>query len=174
MGWRGVSARGQECGQVRRHRVISRRALGGLLLLALCVPAALAQAPTPPASEPDGLVGGKWAWEPSRKIRKFTPQQVLALVFSPVKGGPILIDARGPQEYARGHIPSAINVPHKETWGRAPKLLQYDERGIIYYGLVDTRAEVGTKGLRGEGFRRLGRMLGGFREWQRLGYPVER
>lgn len=155
--------------QVRAPRWIPRSALALFTLLA-CATAVWAQG----APEPGGLIDGKWAWEPSKRIRLFTPVQVLELVFSTVEGRPILIDARGPAEFAKGHIPGAINVPHKETWGRAESLRKYDAVGIVYYGNVDTRGEVGSKGLRSEGFLRVGRLVGGFRAWRNAGYPVAR
>lgn len=89
--------------------------------------------------------------------------------------GPVIIDSRGPAEYARGHVPGALNVPHKETWGRIEELRKFEEdRGIIYYCVKGGRAKISANGVLAEGFRKVGVMRGHFRAWESEGRPVER
>jgi rhodanese-related sulfurtransferase len=88
--------------------------------------------------------------------------------------GPVIIDARGPGEFERGHLPGALNVPHKETWGRIEELRKYEEdQGIIYYCVMGGRAKIAGKGLLKEGFRKVGVMGGHLRKWKAEGRPLE-
>jgi rhodanese-related sulfurtransferase len=87
--------------------------------------------------------------------------------------GPVIIDARGANEYASGHIPGAINVPYKETWGRLEELRGYQERGIVFYCAEGVRAKIAGDALLVEGFRRVGTLDGSLRAWKQAGLPVE-
>ena len=81
--------------------------------------------------------------------RVFTVDEVIELMLA--GDGPVMVDARSRKEYRAGHIPGAVSVPHKETWGRIAELEQYRERGIIYYGKLGARAGIGSAGATGQG-----------------------
>ena len=89
--------------------------------------------------------------------------------------GPVIIDARGATEFEQGHIPGAVNVPHKETWGRIEELRKYEEdQGMIFYCVKGGRAKIAGKGLLKEGFRKVGVMGGHIRKWEAEGRLLER
>ena len=47
------------------------------------------------------------------------------------EGAPLaIVDVRRPEDYAKGHIPGAINIP-KEQWGN-PKGLSKDKTNLVY------------------------------------------
>lgn len=107
------------------------------------------------------------------RVQSVTPREVLEILLE--GEGPVIVDCRNARQYLAGHIPGAINVHHKETWGRLKQLRRYDEdRGLIYYDRKGVQSKVATRALMVEGFRRVGVMEGHFEEWLRLGYPVAR
>jgi rhodanese-related sulfurtransferase len=106
----------------------------------------------------------------SSELQLVTPMEVRRILAS--GGGPVIIDARGVGEYRRGHVPGALNFPHKETWGRIDELRRYEERGIVYYCIKGGRAKIAANGLLVEGFRKVGLMTGHLHMWQELGYPL--
>jgi len=133
------------------------RALAAALALAFAGPAAAQE------EGPDG-------WGP--RPRSFSVDEVIEIIRS--GEGPVLIDARGPREYREGHIPTALNVPHKETWGRVEEFRRFADRGIVFYCMQGIRSRIAAEGLIGEGFPKIGVMRGHFEEWKRRGLPVER
>jgi rhodanese-related sulfurtransferase len=108
----------------------------------------------------------------SSELQLVTPMEVRRILAS--GDGPVIVDARSVGEYRQGHVPGALNVPHKETWGRINELRQYEERGIIYYCAKGTRAKIAGNGLLVEGFRKVGLMTGHLQVWQELKYPLAR
>lgn len=113
---------------------------------------------------------GTSALRESSELQLVTPMQVRRLLAEGV--GPVIIDARSEGEYRQGHVPGALNVPHKETWGRIEELRQFEERGIVYYCVKGGRAKIAANGLLVEGFRKVGLMTGHLHMWQELGYPL--
>jgi rhodanese-related sulfurtransferase len=105
------------------------------------------------------------------RLQPIAPQEVMAIL---IRGdGPLVIDARPPVHYEKGHVPGARSVYSKWIHGRLPELEPYRERGIVIYcrnGLNSKRA--GLKLLQ-EGFRRVFVMEGHLPRWIALGYPVE-
>ena len=83
-----------------------------------------------------------------------------------------IIDVRPPEEYAKGHIPGAINIPFKELAGRAKELLG-DREVIAYcrgpYCLLSYDAVALFRSM-GQPARRL---EDGFPEWRYGLNPVE-
>lgn len=81
----------------------------------------------------------------------------------------VLIDARSPAAYAAGHIPGAINIPHREiTADNLP------EGPIVVYCWgpgcnAATKAGVKISALG----REVKEMIGGFEYYAREGFPVE-
>jgi rhodanese-related sulfurtransferase len=106
----------------------------------------------------------------SNELQMVTPMEVRRILAS--GDGPVIIDARSAGEYRQGHVPGALNVPHKETWGRIDELRQYEERGIVYYCVKGGRAKIAGNGLLVEGFRKVGLMTGHLHVWRELGYPL--
>lgn len=104
--------------------------------------------------------------------REFSVEEVIEIVRT--GEGPVLIDARSHREYLEGHIPTALNVPHKETWGRVEELRRFADRGIVFYCAQGVRSRIAAEGLIGEGFPKVGMMRGHLREWKRRGLPVVR
>ncbi|MHC5063145.1 MAG: rhodanese-like domain-containing protein [Planctomycetota bacterium] len=82
-----------------------------------------------------------------------------------------VLDARTAEEYAAGHIRSALFV-YPDDIGRASKALRKD-RSLAVICTAGWRSSLVTSWLEREGFERVVNVIGGMREWQELGLPVE-
>lgn len=85
----------------------------------------------------------------------------------------IVIDARAPERYEQGHIPGAINVPHRTMTAESTASLPKDKLIVTYCDGIGCNAS--TKAalkLSSFGFR-VKEMIGGMDWWSRVdGYPV--
>ena len=50
------------------------------------------------------------------------------------RGEAVLIDVRGPESYAEGHIPGALNIAASELVARAPEIRRMGRLPILYCG----------------------------------------
>ena len=87
--------------------------------------------------------------------------------------GIIVVDARRPESYAKGHVPGSVNLPYRmidaSTTSSLPK-----NKAIVTY-CAGTYCNASTKAaakLTALGFR-VKEMLDGMEGWKREGYPVE-
>jgi len=86
--------------------------------------------------------------------------------------GILVLDARSRETYARGHIPGAINFPHREMTREILKRLPKDKLIVTYCDGIGCNAS--TKAalkLAGFGFR-VKELMGGMDWWIRDGYAV--
>jgi rhodanese-related sulfurtransferase len=100
-----------------------------------------------------------------------TQAEVLELVAAPE--GPLLLDGRTPGEYASGHVPGAVNVPHDEVVTRLSELEPYRERGVVLYCQSGRRAGMATQSLQEAGFGNVRHLAGDMQAWKASGLPTE-
>lgn len=85
----------------------------------------------------------------------------------------IVLDARTPESYGRGHIPGAINFPHRKIDATTVSVLPKNKLIVTYCDGVfcnaSTRAAAKLTAL---GFR-VKEMLHGIAGWKEEGYPIE-
>lgn len=74
----------------------------------------------------------------------------------------VLVDVRTPAEFADGHIPTAINIPHNEIILRPPTL-DKDET-IVLYCRSGNRSAQAARALKQAGYRRV-IDFGGISRW---------
>jgi len=86
---------------------------------------------------------------------------------------PVLLDVRTPEEYAAGHIPGAVNIPHEQTADRLEELRPYRGREIVLYCKSGRRAGLAADTLAQAGFGRLRHLAGDMPGWSAAGLPVE-
>ncbi len=84
----------------------------------------------------------------------------------------VLIEARGPAAYARGHVPGAVNLPHREITAERLAAWPADTLFVAYCaGPHCNGADRAALAL-----ARLGRpvkvMIGGMQGWVEEGFPV--
>ena len=120
-----------------------------LVLVAFAI-AFMAQAANSPSVEPK-TVGERIAWA-DRSL--------------------VLLDVRTPAEYAEGHLPGAINIPHTELAARVAELSESRESDIVVYCRSGTRAEQALGVLKDAGFKRLFHLQGDYQRWSEEKRPV--
>lgn len=89
-------------------------------------------------------------------------------------GSPLLIlDVRTPDEFERGHIPGAVNIPHTELAGRLAELGPADAEQIVVYCERGGRAEMARSTLQDAGFHRVLHLDGDMRAWRDAELPCD-
>jgi phage shock protein E len=83
---------------------------------------------------------------------------------------PFVLDVRSPEEYAAGHVPGAVNVPHGEVGSRLAELPR--DRDIVLYCRSGRRVGLAADVLVANGFKRLLHMSGDMPAWEASGNPV--
>lgn len=84
----------------------------------------------------------------------------------------LVVDVRAEEDYARGHVPGAVNLP-RERWGM-PVGLDREKINIVYcYSHVCHLAAHAALELARQGFPVM-EMEGGFEEWQSHDLPIEK
>lgn len=64
-----------------------------------------------------------------------------------IKGGALAIDTRSPEEFASGHLPGAINIPHDQIEERWHELGPALDREIVVYCKSGRRSEIAKQTL---------------------------
>jgi rhodanese-related sulfurtransferase len=83
-----------------------------------------------------------------------------------------LVDVRSPAEFARGHVPGAVNIP-LDRLSRAA-LGTFDvQRPIHLVCKSGARSLMGLQRLHAEGLQHLVNVAGGTDGWVAMGLPVE-
>jgi len=85
---------------------------------------------------------------------------------------PLLIDVRTEGEYASGHVPGAINIPHKELEQRLAELSGVKNSQVVLYCRSGTRAGFAKKILAKNGFTNLDHLSGDYIAWNKKGLPL--
>ena len=120
------------------------------IALAACAFAFSAAAAEPAAIEPTAL-GERIAWA----------DQTL-----------FVLDVRTPEEYAAGHVPGAVNIPHGELGARIAELAGARERDIVVYCWTGVRSAAALEVLGKAGFKRLFHLKGDYTRWSEEKRPV--
>ncbi|MCF0245439.1 MAG: rhodanese-like domain-containing protein [Ileibacterium sp.] len=76
----------------------------------------------------------------------------------------ILIDVRTPEEYSRGHIPGAINIPNETITNIPPKQLPDKNAEILSYCQSGMRSEQAVTKLKSMGYANV-KNIGGIMNW---------
>ncbi len=87
---------------------------------------------------------------------------------------PVILDVRTSGEFASGHIPGAIHIPHTQVSRRLIELREHREREIVVYCTRGPRAFSAESVLRKAGFDNVRHLRGDITVWRRDGRPVAR
>jgi rhodanese-related sulfurtransferase len=82
-----------------------------------------------------------------------------------------VIDARTPVEYAGGHVPGAINIPHMSVVSRKGEL--DSDKELVFICQVGQRSALAAEFAASMGFKDLYNIEGGTEAWVKAGYAVE-
>lgn len=151
-----------------------RVALGCLLLSV----AAATSAGTPPASAAAAAPATRPAASstPTQAAASVRPVSPDALLARQAARDPqlVVLDVRTPQEYAAGHVPGAINVPHDQVEQRLGELARLRDQDVVVYCKSGRRAGLALGVLEKAGFERLGHLEGDMDAWSAAGRPTAR
>jgi phage shock protein E len=86
---------------------------------------------------------------------------------------PLVVDVRGADEYAAGHIPGAVNIPHDQIAARVGELGADTNLEIVVHCASGRRADIATQYLVGAGYSRVRPLAGHYGQWSAEGFPVE-
>jgi rhodanese-related sulfurtransferase len=84
----------------------------------------------------------------------------------------VVLDVRTREEFAEGHIPGALNIPHTELGVRLDEVDA--EAEVAVHCMVGPRARLGEETLADAGRKGILHIEGGFTAWQAAGLPVSR
>lgn len=91
-----------------------------------------------------------------------------ALSSSPPGARPLVLDVRGEDEFAAGHVPGALNIPHDRLAERLSdlgRLAGGGDREVVVYCRSGRRAALALETLKNAGFRRLAHLQGDYPGW---------
>jgi rhodanese-related sulfurtransferase len=86
--------------------------------------------------------------------------------------GGVFLDIREAQEFSRGHITAALNIPLASLPGRLGELEKFREKPIVVVCKMGQSAGSATKTLRQQSFPRAQKLSGGMMEWDAQKLPV--
>lgn len=75
------------------------------------------------------------------------------------------VDVRTEEEYASGHIPGAIHIPHDQMEERFEELIEKKDQPILLVCRSGRRSVFAAEVLYQKGFRKLYNLKGGMLEW---------
>lgn len=84
----------------------------------------------------------------------------------------VVLDVRTPEEFAAGHVPGAINIPHTELAARVAELEGSRDSDIVVYCRSGARAATALGVLEKSGFKRLFHLQGDYTRWSEEKRPV--
>ena len=82
-----------------------------------------------------------------------------------------VLDVRAPEEYAAGHVPGAVNIPHDQVASRLAEVPK--DKDVVLYCRSGRRSALAGEVLAGSGYTRLQLMQGDMPGWTAKGWPVE-
>ena len=103
--------------------------------------------------------------EPFRRITVVEANQRI------VEGGIQIVDVRTPSEYATGHVPGSINIPHTAIIPRKGEL--DPEKELLFICRSGQRSGLACEYAAAAGFRGLHNIEGGMLAWVEAGLSVE-
>ena len=83
-----------------------------------------------------------------------------------------VLDVRTPEEYAEGHVPGAVNVPHDQLASRLAEVPK--DKDVVVYCRSGRRAALATDVLAANGYKRVSHLEGDIQAWLARGRPVEK
>ena len=89
-------------------------------------------------------------------------------------GNVLVLDVRSPSEYKSGHVPGAINVPHKTIKENLSLLNKHKDKDILIYCRSGRRAGFAESALSELGFDNLYHLKGDMNGWQEANMKIEK
>ena len=110
-----------------------------------------------------------FATESSKGGKGVSPQQATHLINTEDAK---VVDVRPKEDFRKGHLPNAINIPAKDMQRRMGELEDYKDTPIILVCKSGTSAGASGALLAKAGFKKLHKLSGGVLEWQNNSLPL--
>lgn len=91
--------------------------------------------------------------------------QEFSHTFHADKGKYVLVDVRTPEEFAEGHIPGAILIPHDQMEERHGELAEYKDKPLLLICRSGKRSVFAAEVLAEHGYQNLYNLKGGMLQW---------
>jgi rhodanese-related sulfurtransferase len=85
----------------------------------------------------------------------------------------IVLDVREPDEFKKGHVPKAINIPRGMLEFKINKEIPNKDAQILAYCKTGGRSCLACSTLIAMGYKNVKSIAGGWDAWVKAGYPVE-
>lgn len=108
------------------------------------------------------------AWTKFARAQRITPAQATQLIN---RRGAVVVDVRGADEFATGHLVGALNLPGAEL-GAVPAALRDKTVPVIVVCRSGVRADGGCAALQKAGYAEVYNLDGGVEGWLQAGYPL--
>lgn len=102
-------------------------------------------------------------------IRSVSTAQLVQLIN---RESAVIIDVSEPQEFRKGHLPNAINVPLGSIGERATELQKYQKKTVVVSCLNGNRSMKAALLLSKQGAESVYILTGGNNAWQRDSMPM--
>jgi rhodanese-related sulfurtransferase len=86
----------------------------------------------------------------------------------------VILDVRTPEEFAQGHVPGAINIPHDKLVDRLQELTSAKDKDVVLYCRSGKRAGMAADTLQANGFTKLLHLEGDILKWTEEKRPTEK
>ncbi|HVN42994.1 MAG TPA: rhodanese-like domain-containing protein [Steroidobacteraceae bacterium] len=119
-------------------------------------------------------VGGEPAGPPPQAtVAPIAPMSQPALIERQRLGDAelFLLDVRSPEEFAAGHVPGAVNIPHDQLLKRLADVPK--DADVVLYCRSGHRSALAAEVLLAHGYQRLAHLEGDMDGWVANGRPVE-
>ena len=84
----------------------------------------------------------------------------------------VLLDVRTAEEFAAGHIPGAINIPHDQLPNRLAEIAGAKSKEVVVYCRSGRRSAIAQETLNAQGFKDVKHLEGDMLKWQEEKRPT--
>lgn len=85
----------------------------------------------------------------------------------------VIVDVRSAEEFAQGHVPGAINIPHNLILSGDADLDKLRDKPVVVYCRSGRRAELAIDAMQSQGLSELFHLEGDMLGWQAAELPIE-
>lgn len=78
----------------------------------------------------------------------------------------VVLDVRTPEEFAAGHIPGALNIPHDQLPNRLAELAGAKSKDVVVYCRSGRRSAMAQETLSAQGFKSVLHLEGDMLKWE--------
>jgi len=84
----------------------------------------------------------------------------------------VVLDVRTPEEFAAGHIPGAVNIPHDQLPNRLAEIAGAKTKDVVVYCRSGRRSAIAQETLSSQGFKSVKHLEGDMLKWQEEKRPT--